>query len=103
MAEMKVRCIHGLKTWPQFFQAILDGVKTFELRQDDRGFEVGDVLLLQEFDPYKGSGEYTFREVSRLVVYKLDAASFQGIEKGWCIMGLEVLPQGIKITASNAG
>jgi len=88
-----VRCIHKLKTWPQFFDAVACGVKCFELRKDDRGFEVGDVLLLQEFDPYKGEGSYSGREVSRLVLYKLDAASFSGIEKGYCILGLGVLPQ----------
>jgi hypothetical protein len=88
-----VRCIHKLKTWPQFFDAVACGVKGFELRKDDRGFEVGDVLLLQEFDPYKGEGSYSGREVSRLVLYKLGAASFSGIEKGYCILGLGVLPQ----------
>ena len=91
--KIGVRCIHKLKTWPQFFDAVACGVKGFELRKDDRGFEVGDVLLLQEFDPYKGEGGYSGREVSRLVLYKLDAASFSGIEKGYCILGLGVLPQ----------
>ena len=85
--------IHELKTWPQFFDAVACGVKGFERRKDDRGFEVGDVLLLQEFDPYKGEGSYSGREVSRLVLYKLGAASFSGIEKGYCILGLGVLPQ----------
>lgn len=87
------RCIHRLKTWPQFFDAVACGVKGFEIRKDDRGFEVGDVLLLQEFDPYQGEGSYSGREVSRLVLYKLDATSFSGIEKGYCILGLGVLPQ----------
>lgn len=88
-----VRCIHKLKTWPQFFDAVACGVKGFELRKDNRGFEVGDVLLLQEFDPYTNGGSYSGREVGRLVLYKLDAASFSGIEKGYCILGLGVLPQ----------
>ena len=42
--------IHELKTWPQFFDSIVDGTKTFELRKDDRGFEVGDAVLLRECD-----------------------------------------------------
>jgi hypothetical protein len=41
---------HKLKTWPEFFKAILAGDKTFEIRKDDRGFKVGDTLRLLEFD-----------------------------------------------------
>ena len=93
--------VHKLKTWPQFFQDISDGVKTFELRKDDRGFSVGDVLILMEFDPYKNGGRYTGRAISRLVMYKLDAASFVGIEKGYCIMGLGVLPRFLEEEFAN--
>lgn len=42
---------HVLKTWPEFFRAIVDGKKTFEVRKNDRGFQTGDVLHLREFDP----------------------------------------------------
>jgi hypothetical protein len=88
--KIGVQRIHELKTWPQFFDAIIDGTKSFELRRDDRGFEVGDALLLRECDQL---GNYSGRAVSRLVVYKLNAASFSGIEEGYCILGLSVLPQ----------
>ena len=47
--------IHTLKTWPKYFKAIVDGWKTFELRLNDRGFAVGDCLVLQEFDPETGT------------------------------------------------
>ena len=43
--------VHDLKTWPDSFQAVLDGTKTHELRPSDRDYEVGDVLHLQEFVP----------------------------------------------------
>lgn len=101
-AKISVRCIHDLKTWPPFFQAVLEGSKTFELRQDDRGFQVGDVLLLREFDNFRS--QYSGRWVRRLVSYKMESASFQGIEKGFCILGLGVLPPEIKVeilTATN--
>lgn len=43
--------IHKLKTRPVFFAAIADGSKTFEIRKNDRGFKVGDALVLQCYDP----------------------------------------------------
>lgn len=42
---------HELKIWPQFYQAVVDGKKTFEVRENDRGFQAGDTVSLMEFDP----------------------------------------------------
>ena len=42
---------HDLKVWPAFFDPLADGTKPFEARKDDRGFAVGDVLHLREYDP----------------------------------------------------
>lgn len=42
---------HILKSWPQFFQPILEGTRTHELRRDDRSFSLGDRIQLKEFDP----------------------------------------------------
>jgi hypothetical protein len=89
--------VHELKTWPPFFQAIVDGEKSFELRKDDRGFEVGDILVLKEFDPHKGCGEYTWRDTTRVVIYKLAGGQFSGIEKDYCILGLGVLPPTMRV------
>ena len=90
-AKISVRCVHELKTWPPFYQAILDGTKTFELRSDDRGFQVGDALHLREYD--NNRAVYSGRWVRRLVTYKLSGGQFAGIERGFCILGLgQVLP-----------
>jgi hypothetical protein len=60
---------HELKTWPEFFDALLSGAKTFEYRRDDRGFRVGDVLCLREWDPQ--TQDYSGREMRRSVTYLL--------------------------------
>lgn len=47
---------HTLKTLPHFFQAIVRGEKTCEVRLD-RGFQIGDELELLEYDGKKLTGE----------------------------------------------
>lgn len=42
---------HELKIWPQYYQAVADGSKTFEVRKNDRGFQKGDIVILNEFNP----------------------------------------------------
>jgi hypothetical protein len=65
--------IHELKTWPEHYAAVthpdVTQRKTVELRKDDRGFKVGDDLLLREFDPT--TGEYTGRQAERVVTHIL--------------------------------
>ena len=39
------------KIWPIYFQRILDGDKTFELRLADWECNEGDTLVLNEWDP----------------------------------------------------
>lgn len=49
---------HELEAQPKHFQAVVDGLKTFEIRDNniDRDFQVGDVLLFKEFLPCKECG-----------------------------------------------
>lgn len=66
--------IHDLKCWPSFFQSTLDGDKTFEVRNNDRNFLVGDTVRLKEYDPEKQY--YTGREKTFTISYVL--ANFVG-------------------------
>lgn len=76
---------HELKTWPEYFQAIWDRRKTFEVRVNDRGFTVGDTLILKEWDPE--TGKYTGSAMMRTVTYVMLGGSF-GIDAGTVVMGL---------------
>jgi hypothetical protein len=78
---------HVLKCWPDFFTAVYEGVKPFEVRKNDRDFRVGDCLILREFDPV--SQAYSGRETKRFVRYVLQGGGF-GIAEDHVVMGLGV-------------
>jgi hypothetical protein len=82
---LKVRECHKVKVWPPFFEAVLSGDKTFEVRKDDRDYRVGDSLLLCEWSP--DADAYTGLFANFRIVYKLDGGQF-GIEKGYCCLGI---------------
>lgn len=39
---------HRVKVDTAYVDALLSGIKTFEVRRNDRGYQVGDYLLMQE-------------------------------------------------------
>jgi hypothetical protein len=77
--------IHELKTWPEYF-AVAGDDKRFELRKDDRGFEVGDFLLLKEFDP--STNEYTGKKKIMVVDSIFRNIPKFGLMDGYCIMSV---------------
>lgn len=60
---------HEKKIWPEYFNKIIDGKKTFELRLADWHCDEGDILVLKEWDPE--TKEYTGREIEKEVTYVL--------------------------------
>lgn len=42
---------HELKIWPMYYERVRNGSKTFEIRENDRGFQSGDTVTLREFNP----------------------------------------------------
>lgn len=75
---------HKLKTLPQFFEKVESGIKNFEVRYNDRDFRVGDVLILEEYDPEMG---LTGRTVQRKISYVF---SEFGLCPNWVILGFEL-------------
>ncbi len=55
------------KIWPEYFEAVVDGKKTYELRLNDFEVEEGDILVLKEWDPR--TKEYTGRMIEKEVGY----------------------------------
>lgn len=81
--------VHQLKTWSEYFQLIIDGKKSFELRKNDRGFIAGHELILKEYN--NETKEYTTRSLHLRITYVLEGHEAEdfGLKEGYCIMGLE--------------
>lgn len=80
---------HRLKSWPEFFEAVVAGFKNFEVRINDRDFKAGDWLVLEEWNPEEE--KYTGRMVTVGVTYVLHAGDGiirRGLEPDYVVMGI---------------
>lgn len=86
--------IHRLKTDPDVFDDLMCKAKTFELRFNDRDFQLGDTLTLRET---RHSGEemkngapliYTGFYINARVTHMIRGPRL-GLMKGWVIMSIE--------------
>ena len=82
-----MRVKHELKTWIEYFDKVADGIKTFEIRKNDRNFQVGDILLLKEY--CNKTEAYTGAFVEVEVTYILDKQPF--VPVGYVCMAVRLL------------
>ncbi|KRT87117.1 MULTISPECIES: ASCH/PUA domain-containing protein [Bacillus] len=75
---------HKLKILPEYFEAVCTGVKNFEIRRNDRNYQVGDLLELNEYIPEKA--EFTGRVVVREVTYITDYAQ----QENYVVMSIDI-------------
>lgn len=82
---------HELKIWPEYFQAVQEGIKTHEIRVNDRDFHVGDVLVLLEWFPschtFGEGASYTGRKCEVEVTYITRGGQF-GIRSDMVVMSI---------------
>lgn len=81
---MSDQSTHDLKVWPEFWPWLESGAKPFELRQNDRDFKTGDLLLLRE---WTHSGGYTGREMRKRVSCVVGGRPW--LVDGFVCMGLQ--------------
>lgn len=77
--------IHALKQLPPYFEAVLSGEKSFEVRFADRPYSKGDLLALNEYDAETQS--YTGRSVLVYVDYILSEPEY--VKSGYVIMAIK--------------
>lgn len=98
--------IHELKLDTFYFDDVKSGLKTFEIRKNDRDFKVGDVLSLSRFEDGKylktKSGFYSNKENSLKVVPLNEADTILMVvnyitdyeqKDGYVVMGIEPYAQ----------
>ena len=74
--------IHDLKILPEHFGPVVRNYKRAEVRFNDRGFEVGDILYLKEWSEASG---YTGQSVLRKVIHIADLSTWLD---GWILLSI---------------
>lgn len=74
--------VHQLKIKEEYFEGLVSGKKTFEIRKNDRDFKVGDFLALNEFNGLTTTGRTTLFKIS----YLFDNPDF--LQSGYVVLGI---------------
>jgi len=81
--------IHQLKIESRFYNDIETGGKRFEVRHDDRGYQVSDVLAMSEIT---NGGVPTGKMVYVLVTYiHRNDIVYTWLREGYIIMGFDII------------
>lgn len=71
------------KILPEYYNAVISGSKTFELRKDEDNIQAGDFIVLKEWDGKRYTGRQTWRRAK----YVLRDVPEYGLCLGYCIVG----------------
>lgn len=78
---------HYLKIRPEYHDAILNGIKTHEIRKNDRNFRVGDSI---KFDVIKEGGKIHHAPERYTITHILTSEEFpDGIKEGYAILSIK--------------
>jgi hypothetical protein len=83
--EPRESITHYVKCRAMFFEDAAAGIKSFELRINDRDYRVGDILHMTEYK----DGHNTERFIEEEIVYMLE--EFAGLKENYCILGTKLL------------
>ena len=79
--------IHELKTLVKYYNKSFEGIKNFEIRKNDRDFQIGDFIVLRPYHPnceYNKDSGIIFE-----IIYILD--DFEGLADGYVGLGLKFI------------
>ena len=77
---------HHVKTWPEFYKPAYFGFKPFEVRKNDRNYQVGDTFISHEWNPE--TKEYSGSATEFRIGFILQGGQF-GIDPEYVVMATE--------------
>ena len=98
--------IHELKILPKYFNDVVKGVKTFEIRKDDRNFKIGYILLLEEYDSNNeyvdindNLTNYSGRKIVKEITYIFKY--IDGLNNDYTLLRIKTPNEDVKLEWSN--
>jgi len=79
---------HTIKLSDKYYQRVISGQKTFEIRKNDRDYQVGDTLLM--FDPDVNLDMYSDMP-SNYIHAKIVYMTTEFQQEGYCVLGIEII------------
>ncbi len=73
--------IHVVKCKHTYFEQVLSNAKKFEVRNNDRNYQPGDIFIMQEIEDEDGPAVYTGRFIVCKISYILE--NFEGLAPGF--------------------
>ena len=86
--------LHELKINSEFVEPIMNGDKTFEIRQNDRGFQKGDFVKFKvNLDDWNINNRNKVRQFESKVYAITYVLNGWGLKNGYVVFGIHELPE----------
>lgn len=73
---------HHIKCKPEYFEPLIAGLRSADVRENDRDYKVGDELKIFEFGPKGHTGRYTSRRITHII------KGFPAVESNYVVLSL---------------
>lgn len=86
---------YEVKIVASYYEDVVSGKKSFELRKNNRGYKQGDSLKMLEFK----DGKHTGRTIDADIIYMLE--DYTELTEGYCILGIRVTDYTGKVSETD--
>lgn len=78
--------VHNLKILNDFADAVVMGDKTFEIRENDRGYQKGDYIKFQAIDKIGILNPHCINDKLYIITFVMNGC---GIKNGYVVLGIK--------------